>query len=126
MKKKLIAILISGVLALSLTACGNGLPDYTTQEAYDLGVEAYEDMNDFCDGSMNADTLEEELTDIYDKLEAINDKHDKNDESEDYMNDDSIALRVNSALASLRVMDDDETYAVKKDRDNLADVLEIK
>lgn len=126
MKKKLIAILISGVLALSLTACSNGLPDYTTQEAYDLGVKAYEDMNDFCDGSMNADTLEEELTDINDKLEAINDKHDKNDESEDYMNDDSIALRVSSALASLRVMDDDETYAVKKDRDSLADVLEIK
>lgn len=75
---------------------------------------------------MNADTLEEELTDINDKLEAINDKHDKNDESEDYMNDDSIALRVSSALASLRVMDDDETYAVKKDRDSLADVLEIK
>ena len=98
MKRRIVSLLAATVLALSMTACGNGLPDYTTQDAYDLGIEAYECMEDFCNGSMNENTLEEKLSDIYADLEDIESDHEKN-ESSDYINDGSIALSVNLALS---------------------------
>ena len=109
-----------------MTACGNGLPDYTTQDAYDLGVEAYEYMEDFCNGSMNENTLEEKLSDIYADLKDIESDHEKNDESSDYINDGSIALSVNLALSELRVMDEGETYGIEDVRDELAEKLELE
>lgn len=125
MKRRIVSLLAATVLALSMTACGNGLPDYTTQDAYDLGIEAYECMEDFCNGSMNENTLEEKLSDIYADLEDIESDHEKNDESSDYINDGSIALSVNLALSELRVMDEGETYGIENARDELAEKLEL-
>lgn len=126
MKKRIVSLLTTAALALSMTACGNSLPEYTTQEAYDLGIEAYECMEDFCNGSMNEDTLEEKLSDIYADLEDIESDHEKNNEDSDYLNDGSIALSVNLALAELRVMDEGETYGVEDVRDELAEKLELE
>lgn len=124
MKKRLCILMI--LSAISLVSCGNGLPKFTTQEAYDLGVEAYEYMEDFCSSSMNETTLEEKLTNIYSDLEDIESAHEKNDESSDYINDGSITLSVNLALAELRVMDEGETYGVEDVKDELAEKLELK
>lgn len=125
MRKRIVAILMICILSAGLCACGDSLPDFTTQEAYDLGVEAYECMEDFCNGSMNADTLEEELSRIYDDLEKIEEDHEKNDTSLDYITDGSIALDVNLALAKLKTMDEGETYGVEEVMEDLVETLEL-
>lgn len=124
MKKKLCILML--LSTVSLVACSGGLPKFTTQEAYDLGVEAYECMEDFCNGSMNENTLEEKLTDIYADLEEIEADHEENDSDNDYMNDGSIALKVNLALSELRVMDEGETYGIEDVMDELAETLELE
>ncbi len=126
MKKRVLSLLLLISMSSSLIACGTGLPKYTTQEAYDLGVDAYECMDDFCSGSMNENTLEEKLSDIYADLEEIESDHEKNDDGSDYINDGSIALSVNLALAELRVMDEGETYGIEDAKDKLAENLELE
>ena len=125
MKKRIVAIVMICIISAGLWACGDGLPDFTTQEAYDLGVEAYECMEDFCNGSMNSDTLEEELSRIYGDLEKIEEEHEKNDTNLDYITDGSIALDVNLALATLKTMDEGETYGVEDVMEDLAETLEL-
>lgn len=124
--KKLLSIFLSLLLTVMLTACGNSLPKWTSQEAYDIGLEAYETMDAFCNGSMNRETCEEKLSEYSEELDSINTVHEWAETSSDYMNDGSIALTVSSAIIGLSLMDDDETYKIEEAKNRLAELLELK
>lgn len=126
MKKKLLTTIIAVTMSLLITACSSSLPKYTSQEAYDIGKEAYDAMDAFCSGSMNRDTCIDKLEDFEEQLREINANHEKDGNSDDYLNDDSICLDVGLALSGFRLMDLDESYEIEDAKNKLASDLEIK
>jgi hypothetical protein len=67
--KRFIALLLVGVMALSLAGCGK--PAGMNQEIYDYGQEAVKVTESYLNGGMAAETAYDRLDFVYDKMNAV-------------------------------------------------------
>lgn len=123
MRKRLITLLIITLLAASITACGNKIPDGMSQETYDVGVTALEIMDKYNSADIDADEADSRLDTLYSKLNSLN----LNDEpeSEYGLSEDSQNSFVKTYISAFQweLVSGGDTYETA---DKLRDTLDIK
>ena len=123
MRKRLITLLIVTLLAASITACENKIPDGMSQETYDVGVTALEIMDKYNSADIDADEADSRLDTLYSKLNSL----DLNDEpeSEYGLSEDSQNGFVKTCISAFQwdLISGGDTYETA---DNLRDTLDIK
>ena len=119
MKKKIKACILCICLMMALAGCSS-LPEDTSQEMYDIGVEAMEILDDYIDGKMAMSTCESKLADLEEEGERLMEQN-----GDQYPNDDNILFYISDARfnSSDLFSVDGETYAHEEDRDKLKKFL---
>lgn len=123
MRKRLITLLIITLLAASITACGNKIPDGMSQETYDVGVTALEIMDKYNSADIDADEAYSRLDTLYSKLNSL--KLNDEPESEYGLSEDSQNSFVKTYISAFQweLVSGDDTYETA---DKLRDTLDIK
>ena len=107
MKKKICVFLI--VTMSILTGCSNEPPEGTSQEMYNIGLEALEILDDYIDGKMSVDTCDRKIDDLYEESEKILEQT-----GSDYPNDEIIhedLLMISISNTSAIYVGEHETYS---------------
>lgn len=134
MKKRLVSLLLVVSLLLSLSACGNSKPENLTQETYNLGKQALEVMDNYLAGKMDEKTAEEELSEIYDQLEAVGEALQEKADGGDVdalsyaFSNGHICFTVSSFVLGMLGAENayGNMYDCQEMRDNLASDLEVE
>lgn len=125
---KKIATLLLVALIISMTGCGNSIPENLTEETYNLGKQALKVMDKYLAGKTDIMTANDELRSIADALNAERDileaKSDAGDiQSTVYsFNNGSVYFDISSFAMGIL---GDKNYDCQEARDSLADRLEL-
>ena len=93
--KRIIAILLVFVMAISLCACDKAPPEMS-KETYKQGKNAMEVMDKYLAGGIDAADAEKQLTVIYAAIEAEKNSYDLDPSNPNYVNEFNYSMTVKS------------------------------
>lgn len=99
--KRIVAILLTFVMALSLCACDT-VPPEMSKDTYKVGKKALEVMDKHLSGGVDAVEAEEQLTKIYGEIVAVMNSINPDPSSPTYANDYEYAKTAKSVEYSIK------------------------
>lgn len=99
--KRIVAILLAFVMALSMCACDH-VPPEMSKDTYKVGKKALEVMDKHLSGGVDAAEAEKQLTVVYGEIEAVMNSINPDPSSSTYANDYEYAKTAKSVEYSIK------------------------
>ena len=100
--KRIVAIVLAFVMALSVCACGNTVPPEMNKDTYKVGKKALTVMDKHLDGGIDAAEAEKQLTEVYNEIVAVMNGIKPDPSSPTYANDYEYAKTAKSVEYSIK------------------------
>ena len=100
--KRVVVVLLTFVMALSLCACGATIPPEMNKDTYKVGKKALEVMDQHLAGGIDAAEAEGKLSTVYDEIVAVMNTIHPDPSSPTYANDYEYAKTAKSVEYSIK------------------------